>query len=173
MRPFFRLITLAGGLLAFAACATGMDPDAAGGDTPVDQDSGSSGSSGDSGGSSHAKDAGHTGDGGSLGTDAGASAGDGGALHDASVSTFDSSLPPTNACGLCDRHWVCNGFDDLWSSVGGKCVDQGNGTALRCDGTLDGASALNVGTWEGNASSFAMYFDNIGGGTVTIDCVPP
>ncbi len=173
VRPFFRLITLAGGLLVVTACAAGLDPDAAGGDTPGNEDSGSSASSGDSGGSAHPKDAGHLGDGASPGADAATSVGDGAAMHDAAVSTFDSSLPPTNACGLCDRHWVCNGFDDLWSSVGGKCVDQGNGTALRCDGTLDGASALNVGTWAGNASSFSMYFNNLGGGTVTIDCLPP
>lgn len=78
---------------------------------------------------------------------------------------------PLNACGVCDRVWVCNGFAAQWSSVGGRCVNDANGTGLRCNHILDGMSANNVGSWTGDDQHLTLVFNSFGG-THTIACVP-
>jgi hypothetical protein len=84
-----------------------------------------------------------------------------------------SALRDAGACGLCDRIWVCNNLAQLWSTEpDGRCVNQVNGTALRCDGTLDGTSARDVGTWSGDASEIALKFRDLNGGTRTYYCYP-
>jgi hypothetical protein len=78
-----------------------------------------------------------------------------------------------NACGICDRTWVCNNFAAYWASESdGRCVNQANRTGLRCNGVLDGPTARNVGTWSGNAASLTLNFQSLNGGTHVITCAP-
>lgn len=88
----------------------------------------------------------------------------------------DAGLNPDGnpgACGVCDRIWVCNNFAQYWASeADGRCVNQKNRTGLRCNGILDGTSANNVGTWTGDANGLTLNFNNLGGGTYVITCVP-
>lgn len=77
------------------------------------------------------------------------------------------------ACGLCDRVWVCNGLAQMWKTESdGRCVNQINRTALRCDGTLDGAMYSDLGTWTGDAQEVALHFRDLNGGTRTYYCYP-
>ncbi|AKU94320.1 hypothetical protein AKJ09_00984 [Labilithrix luteola] len=105
---------------------------------------------------------------------------DGGGVQEASITVADASYKTgmtvdggANACGMCDREWVCNNYKQLWlSESDGRCVNQTNHTALRCDGTLDGTGAKNVGTWIGNDEELQLRFDSFGS-THIIYCVPP
>lgn len=105
---------------------------------------------------------------------------DDGGVEEASVTVQDASYKPgmtvdggANACGMCDREWVCNDLEQLWlSESDGRCVNQKNRTALRCDGVLDGSSTPNVGTWSGNDDELQLRFDSLGT-TKVIYCLPP
>lgn len=84
---------------------------------------------------------------------------------------FEASGP--NACGVCDRTWVCNGFAQYWASeADGRCVNQTNRTGLRCNGILDGSTANNVGTWTGSSQGLTLNFQTLGGGAHVITCTP-
>ena len=82
-----------------------------------------------------------------------------------------------DACGICDRVWVCNGFADPWVSAGpDECADSGNSTTLYCvnGDTINYPSAdpsENDGTWAVTSTGLALYFNSLQG-TVEIDCVP-
>lgn len=105
---------------------------------------------------------------------------DGGVVEEASITLDDASYitGPTvdggaNACGMCDREWVCNDMKQLWlSESDGRCVNQKNRTALRCDGILDGSGSPNVGTWTGNDDELQLRFNSLGT-TKVIYCLPP
>jgi hypothetical protein len=87
--------------------------------------------------------------------------------------------PVLDACGICDRSWTCNGFTDRWVSTGPQsCGDDRNGnivTTLFCEngdtiGFPDPTN--NYGTWSTTPTGMTLLFNNLGGGTVEIDCVP-
>jgi hypothetical protein len=126
----------------------------------------------DAGATSSANDAGEAADAGDAGS--GRDAGRDAALLDAGAVGTDSG-----ACGVCDRVWVCNGFSNSWASEvdGGRCVNQRNGVALRCDGVLDGALdggvLRNVGTWSGDARELELRFRSLGDGLAIKYCYPP
>jgi hypothetical protein len=76
------------------------------------------------------------------------------------VTSADAALNRTGACGVCDRIWVCNGVAQEWKSeADGRCVNQVNQTALRCNGILDGRS-LDLGTWRGDPRELELIFRN-------------
>lgn len=168
--PRARTLTYLGVLACFAlaACALGggegSNPAPAG--TTEPNDPGNGGAGDDS--SKTAPDGGTKPDNGAA--DA---ARDGAQRPDASR---DAGLNPDGnpgACGVCDRTWVCNNFPQYWASeADGRCVNQKNRTGLRCNGILDGTTANNVGTWTGDANGLTLNFDNLGGGTYVITCVP-
>ena len=88
--------------------------------------------------------------------------------------------PPLDACGICDRTWVCNGFPDSWVSTGPQaCADIRRGTAvatLYCEhgDTINYPDPTNNdGTWSVTATGLALVYNSLGGGTMEIDCVPP
>jgi hypothetical protein len=74
---------------------------------------------------------------------------------------------PADACGICDRNWLCNVADDYWTSQAGDCVDARTGTTLRCDGTIGGGA----GTWAVTSTGLALYFNSLCG-IHEIDCTP-
>ena len=94
-----------------------------------------------------------------------------------SSSSSSSSSGGVDACGICDRVWVCNGFADPWVSAGpDECADSGNSTTLYCvnGDTINYPSAdpsENDGTWAVTSTGLALYFNSLQG-TVEIDCVP-
>ncbi|MGH7327019.1 MAG: hypothetical protein ACREJX_01590, partial [Polyangiaceae bacterium] len=70
---------------------------------------------------------------------------------------------------ICDRQWQCDADLDDWSSDGSSaCIDSRTGTALNCDGTMQGG-----GTWSGDSSEVVLEFPNVGGGTFDVYCTPP
>lgn len=98
---------------------------------------------------------------------------------DSSIPDAAPDAPKLDACGICDRVWVCNGFADTWVSTGSEgCADiRGTATVatLYCENgdTINYPSATgNDGTWAITSTGLALYYDNLGGGTVEIDCVP-
>jgi hypothetical protein len=95
--------------------------------------------------------------------------------RDAGMDARDAAITYSDAgaCGLCDRIWVCNNLAQMWTTeADGRCVNQVNRTALQCNGTLDGASYRDVGTWTGDAMELALHFRDLGGGVRTYYCYP-
>jgi hypothetical protein len=83
-----------------------------------------------------------------------------------------------DACGICDRVWVCNGFPDNWVSTGpDSCADIRSGTTvatLFCvnGDTIDYADPNNNdGTWAVTSTGMSLYYNSLEG-SVEIDCVP-
>jgi len=159
------------------------------------KDGGSSGSK--DGGASGSRDGGGSGGDGAGGTDGRGPSGDTGAPEaggfdvivigppDTGVTLPDAATDGSgiDACGICDRVWVCNGFSDHWVSMGpDACADvrqtsMGPATVatLYCQNgdTINYASAMNnAGMWMTTPTGLALLYDNVGGGTVEIDCVP-
>jgi hypothetical protein len=117
--------------------------------------------------------------------------------HDGEVATHDSGVDAAkhpdagaasdaggaeagfaNACGICDRVWVCNGFADNWVSVGPTaCADIRQGTAvatLYCSqaDTINYADPNdNDGTWSFMGDELVLDYNSLEG-TVEIDCYP-
>jgi hypothetical protein len=84
-----------------------------------------------------------------------------------------AALSDAGACGICDRVWVCNNLAQQWTTESdGRCVNQVNRTALRCDGTLDVGMTKDVGTWTGDAREIALQFRDLNGGTRVYYCYP-
>jgi hypothetical protein len=88
------------------------------------------------------------------------------------ASSSSSGAPAGGACGLCDRDWLCGAYVDYWKTTGSACVNTVVGTTLHCNGQFDQGGYSNLGTWSGDGSGFTMYFPNVGGGTVPVDCAP-
>jgi hypothetical protein len=87
------------------------------------------------------------------------------------AATDAGPLDVRGACGVCDRIWVCN-TPQLWTSeADGRCVNQVNRTALRCNGILDGRSP-NLGTWRGDPRELELIFERFGKPS-TLFCYPP
>jgi hypothetical protein len=98
---------------------------------------------------------------------------------DSSIPDASPDAPRLDACGICDRVWVCNGFPDTWTSTGPQsCADiRGTTTVatLYCENgnTINYPSATgNDGSWVATATSLTLTYNDLGGGTVEIDCVP-
>ena len=98
---------------------------------------------------------------------------------DVHVPDASPDAPVLNACGVCDRTWVCNGFSDKWVSTGPQsCGDDRNGNiviSIFCEhgdtiGVPDPAN--NSGTWMTTPTGMTLDFSMLGGGTMEIDCVP-
>jgi hypothetical protein len=95
---------------------------------------------------------------------------DAGADRDAAQAVYSDA----GACGICDRVWVCNGFANDWKTeADGRCVNQYNRTALRCNGVMDGDRFQNLGTWLGDARELELRFGTGGGGFQSYFCYPP
>jgi hypothetical protein len=95
---------------------------------------------------------------------------DAGADRDAAPVVYSDA----GACGICDRVWVCNGFANDWKTeADGRCVNQRNRTALRCNGVMDGDKFQNVGVWLGDARELELRFSTGGGGFQSYFCNPP
>lgn len=99
---------------------------------------------------------------------------------DAAPAPVDAArkLGPTlsgpNACGVCDRVWICNGFSQTWRSDGGNCVNAVNQTSLHCDGTVWGASGVGqVGEWKGDDQLLKLSFTGLNGESFIYACIPP
>ena len=93
-------------------------------------------------------------------------------------STSSSSSGGLDACGICDRVWVCNGFADNWVSVGPHaCADIRGMTTVATLYCVSGDTinfpdpTSNDGTWAVTSTGLALYYNSLGG-TVEIDCVP-
>jgi hypothetical protein len=83
-----------------------------------------------------------------------------------------------NACDICDRVWVCNGFADNWVSVGPTaCADIRQGTTvatLYCTeaDTIDYSDPNNNdGTWSLMGDELVLDYNSLEG-TMEIDCYP-
>jgi hypothetical protein len=126
----------------------------------------------------------------SAGTDSSAPAdssgeGDSATLADTTSPPVDSGAPDVtmeaaalDACGICDRVWICNGFADTWVSAGSQaCADVRSGTTvatLYCaqGDTINYADPNNNdGTWATTPEGLALYYNSLQG-TVEIDCTP-
>jgi len=95
-----------------------------------------------------------------------------------SVPDSAPDAPKLDACGICDRVWVCNGFADSWVSTGPyACADVRHGitvATLYCQhgDTIKYADATNNdGTWAKTATGLALYYNDFSS-TMEIDCTP-
>jgi hypothetical protein len=104
---------------------------------------------------------------------------------DANYPDVFSDGPKINACGVCDRVWVCNGFSDVWVSTStDSCAyirDDETLATLYCE---DGFDTLNypafseagvdqtAGTWSGSSAGLTLTYFALGTPMV-ISCVPP
>lgn len=172
-RHTLRVRTFARCLILVVGCASTEDADVAG-PSPVTDTSGQDPSYGDpvyGDGDRSSKDEGNAAnDGGRMttGRDSGSSSS---SRRDAGQTVEAGPPQNTGACGICDRDWTCNGFAQYWATESdGRCVNQVNRTGLRCDGTLDGSTVRNVGTWQKTSGGFVMNFASLGGGTHVIRC---
>jgi hypothetical protein len=94
---------------------------------------------------------------------------------DASCPDAASDAPKLDACGICDRVWNCNGFPQVWVSMGpDACKDTKNMTILYCEnGNTIGFPdpANNYGSWMITSTGLALDFNGLSG-TMEIDCTP-
>jgi hypothetical protein len=102
-------------------------------------------------------------------------------IVDATTCDAASGNPDVDACDICNRTWVCNGFADPWVSTSATSCAYFRGctavVTLYCVGghdTIDYSDPTNNdGTWATTSTGLALYYNDVGGGTVEIDCVPP
>lgn len=100
-------------------------------------------------------------------------------VEEASITTIDAArqkgqtIAGANACGICDRVWMCDASTSAWlSQSDGTCMNEQNHTVLRCDGTIDRLSSTNIGSWTGNDDQMQLSFNALGSIEV-VYCLPP
>lgn len=83
------------------------------------------------------------------------------------------TLPGPNACGICDRVWICNGFSQTWKSDGENCTNSVNQTSLHCDGSIHAPNVGAVGQWKGDDQLLKLSYTGLNGESFIYACIPP
>ena len=97
---------------------------------------------------------------------------------DSSIPDSGPDAPVLDACGICDRVWVCNGITDTWRSSGPEACADIRGTTtvatLYCEhgNTINFPDPMNNdGTWSKTSTGLALDYYGLEG-VMEIDCVP-
>jgi hypothetical protein len=104
---------------------------------------------------------------------------------DSGAPDSPADAPKLDACGVCDRVWVCNGFADTWVSTSSDACayirsgvtaatlycENGNDT-INYPAATDADDSQTAGVWQQTSSGLTLTYFAFGTPMV-ITCVPP